>query len=117
MNRSTDVGHTKQFPIVKQRRSDVAKAMKCKDSSSRKDHSTSRYFCGVADPMFPDTDAINRVAGAVTTRPSQLCDSNVRRTSHSPEAPGEHPNTARKSSLISDKASGQQNIQQVSEVQ
>ena len=122
LNRSTHLGNAKQssqlnFPIVKQRRSDVAKAMKRKDSPSCKDHSTSRFFRGVADPKFHDNDGINRDTEIVTTRPSDPCGSNAGRTLYSRAgALGEHPDAAPKSSLISETATGQQNIQQVSEV-
>jgi hypothetical protein len=123
VNQSTHVGDAKQstplnFPIVKPRRSDVAKAMKRKDSPSCKDHSTSRFFRGVADPKFRDTDGVERDTEAVTTRPSEPCGSNVGRTLHSRAgALGHHPDTAPNSSPISETAAGQQNIQQVSEVQ
>lgn len=123
LSRSTHVGDAKQssplnFPIVKQRRGDVAKAMKRKDSPSCKDH-TSRFFRGVADPKFPDADGVNRDTEAVvmTTRPSEPCGSNVGHTLHSrAEALGEHSDTAPKSSPVQETAAGQQNIQQVSEV-
>jgi hypothetical protein len=90
--------------------------MKRKDSPSCKDHSTSRFFRGVADSKFRDTDGVNRDTEAVTTRPSEPHGSNVGRTLHSRGALGEHPDTAPKSSPISETAAGQQNIQQVSEV-
>jgi hypothetical protein len=41
------------FPTVKRRRSDVVRTIKCRQNSSRKDLSTSRYFRGVIDPNFP----------------------------------------------------------------
>jgi hypothetical protein len=119
VNQSTRVGDAKQssslnFPLVKQRRSDVAKAMKRKDNPSCKDHSTSRFFRGVADSKFRDTDGVNHDTEAVTTRPSGL---NVGRTLHSRAgALGDHPDTTPKSPPIPETAAGQQNIQQVSEV-
>jgi hypothetical protein len=122
VNQSTHVEDAKQssplnFLIAKQRRSDVAKAMKRKDSPSCKDHSTSRFFRGVADPKFRDTDGVNRDTEAVTTIPSEPCGSNVGPMLHSRAgAPGDHPDTAQKSPPISETAAGQQNIQQVSEV-
>ena len=122
LNRSThllDVKRSSQldYPIVKQRRSDVAKAMKRKDSPSCKDRSTSRFFRGVPDRKSRDTDGVNRDTGAVTTRPSEPCGSNVGDTLYSRAgALGEHPDTAPKSSPISESTAGQQNIQQVSEV-
>ena len=115
MNQSTRVGDARQssplnFPIVKQRRSDVAKAMKRKDSPSCKDQSTSRFFRGTPDPKFRDTEA-------VITRPSEPCVSNVGRALHSRAgALGDQPDATPKSSPISETAAGQQNIQQVSEV-
>jgi len=118
---STHVGDAKQSPhkfsIVKQRRSNVAKVMKRKDSPSYKDHSTSRFFRGVTDPKFRGTDGVNRVIEAVATRPSEPCGSNVGHTLH-PRAGalGEHPDTASNSSPISETAAGQQIIQHVSEV-
>jgi hypothetical protein len=121
LNRSTHLRDAKQssqlnYPIVKQRRSDVAKAMKRKDDPSSKDHSTSRFFRGVADPKFRDTDGVNRTE-AVTTGPSEPCGSNVGRTLYSRAGTlGEHPDTAPKSSPISETTAGQQNIKQVSEV-
>ena len=122
LNRSTHVGDAKQlspldFPIVKQRRSEVAKSMKRKDSPSCKDHSTSRFFRGVADPKFRDTDGISRDTEAVNTRPSEPCGSNVGSMLHSRAgALGEHLDTAPKSSPIPEAEIDQQNIQQVSEV-
>jgi hypothetical protein len=122
LNRSTHVGDAKRSsqlasPITKQRRGDVAKAMKRKDSPSCKDHSTSRFFRGAAVPKFGDTDDVDRDTEAVTTRPSEPHGSNVGRTLHSQAgALGEHPDTAPKSSPISETTAGQQNIQQVSEV-
>jgi hypothetical protein len=114
LNRSTHLGDAKQlsqlnFPIVKQRNSDVAKAMKRKDNPSCQDHSTSRFFRGVADPKVREANGVNRDTEAVTTRPSEPCGSNVGRPLHSEAgALSEHPDIAT--------ASGQQNIQQVSEV-
>lgn len=93
--------------------------MKRKDSPSCKDHTTSRFFRGVADPKFPDVDGVNRDTEAVvmTTRPSEPCGSNVGNTLHSrAEALGEHSDTASKGSPIQEMAADQQNIQQVSEV-
>jgi hypothetical protein len=122
LNLSTHLGDGKQpsqlnFPIVKQRRSDVVKAMKRKDSPSCKNHSTSRFFRGIADPKFSDTDGVNRDTEAVTTRPSEPCGSNVGRALYSRAGDlGEHPDTAQKSSPISETAAGKQNIQEVSEV-
>ena len=122
MNQSTHVGDAKQssplnFPISKQRRSDVAKALKRKDSPSCKDHSTSRFFRGAADPKFRDTDGVNRDTEAVTTIPSEPCGSKVGHMMHSRAgALGDRPDTAPKSPPIPETAAGQQNIQQVSEV-
>ena len=118
LNQSALLGDAKQsnqlnFPIVKQRGSDVAKAMKSKDS---KGHSTSRFFRGVADPKFHDTDGVNRDTEheGVTTRPSDPCGSNVGRTLHSRAgALGEHPDSAQP---ISETAASRQNIQEVPEV-
>ncbi len=91
--------------------------MKRKDGPSCKDHSTSRYFRGVADPELSGTDGVNRDAEVVITRPFEPCGSNVDRISHSQlKALSEHPDIARKGSPISDTAAGQQYIQQVSEV-
>ena len=81
--------------------------MERKGSPSCKEHSTSRFFRGVADPKFLDTDR-DRDTETVTARPSKLCGSNV--------VLGKHPDNAPKSSPISETAAGQQNIQQVSEV-
>jgi hypothetical protein len=121
LNRSTHFGDTKQpsqlnFPIVKQRRSFVAKAMKRKDSPSCKNHSTSRFFRGTADPKLSDADGVNRDTEAVTTRRSEPCGSNVERALCSRVGDCEHPDTAPKGSPSSETAADQQNIQQVSEV-
>jgi hypothetical protein len=117
--RSTHAGDGKQpsplnFPMVKQRRSNVSRAMKRKASPSRKDHSTSRYFRGVADSKFPDPDGVNE---GVTTSLFEPRGSNVEPTSHSrAEVLGEDTDTTRRGLPPSDTAAGQQNIQQVSEV-
>lgn len=119
LNQSTHVGEQPSplnFPTVKQRRSDVSKAMKRKASPSRKDHSTSRYFRGVADSKFPDSDGVNRdtegVANVFEPRGP-----NVEPTSHSRAgALGEDPDTTQRGLPTSDAVAGQQNIQQVSEV-
>ena len=122
LNRSTHVGDAKQtsplnFPIVKQRRGDVSNSMKRKDGPSRKDHSKSRYFRGVADPNFPDSNGINRDTEGVTTSHSEPRGSNLGPTSHSrAEALGGHPDVARRDLSTFDTVGDQQNIQQVSEV-
>jgi hypothetical protein len=91
--------------------------MKPKDNPSRKGRSTSRYFRGIADPQFPDSEGVNRDTEGVTTSPSEPRGSNVGPTSHSREgALGEDSDTARRGIPTSDTAPGQQNIQQVSEV-
>jgi hypothetical protein len=105
LNQSTHVNHAKQlspldFPIVKQRRSDVAKAMKRKDSASCKDHSTSRFFPGVTVPKFCDAEPCGSNVGPMYSRVGAL---------------GEHPDATPKSSLVPETVAGQKNIQQVSE--
>ena len=120
--RSTHAGDGKQppphnLPMVKQRRSNVSKAMKRKASSSRKDHSTSRYFRGVADSKFPDPDGVNRGTEGVTTSLFEPRGPNVESMSHSrAEVLGDDPDTTRRGLPPPDTAAGQQNIQQVSEV-
>jgi hypothetical protein len=91
--------------------------MKRKDSPPRKDRSTSRYFCGVEDPKFPDSDGVNRDTEGVTTSPYKPRGSYVGPTSRSQaDALGEDSDIARRGLPTSDTAPGQQNIQQVSEV-
>jgi hypothetical protein len=102
------------FPTVKQRRSDVVKTTKRKNSPPHKGHSTSRYFRAVAAPKSPD--AANRDTD-LTTSPSQPQGLNVDTVLHSPtEALDEDSVIARKPSQTTVKAADRGHIQQVSEV-
>lgn len=102
------------FPTVEQRRRDVIKTMKRKNSPSRKGHSTSRYFRAVAAPKSPD--AANRGTDMTTTL-SQPQGLNVDSMLHSPaEALDEDSIVARRPSRTTLTAAGRGNIQQVSEV-
>ena len=120
LNQPVPVGDVRQpspldFRTVKQRRSDVVKTMKRKNSPSRKGHSTSRYFRAVTAPKSPD--AANRGTGVTKSlsQPQGLnADSMLR---YSPaEALDEDSIIARRPSHISVTAAGRGNIQQVSEV-
>jgi hypothetical protein len=118
LNQPVPVGDVRQpsqldFPTVKQRRSDVVKTMKRKNSP-RKGHSTSRYFRAVTAPKSPD--AANR--GDIATSLSQPQGLNVDSMLHySPaEALDEDSIIARRPSHITVTAAGRGNIQQVSEV-
>ena len=75
------------FPIVKPRKSDIAKAMKRKrKASSGRDYTTSRYFRGdgLADCMSPEAQAVNRHAECVTPAPRSVARrSNAELTPHS----------------------------------
>jgi hypothetical protein len=101
------------FPTVKQRRGDVAKAMKRKNSSSsRKDQATSRYF-----PAPKSLDAVNHDIGGMTTNVSQPRGSNVHsapRSQH--EASDENLVIRPRPSPTRPIAAGRESIQQVSEV-
>jgi hypothetical protein len=75
------------FPIVKRRKSDVAKAMKRKRKAPLdKDYTTSRYFRGdgLADRMSPEAQAVNPDAECVTPAPRSVARrSNAELTPHS----------------------------------
>lgn len=103
-----------EFPTAKQRRSDVVKTAKRKNSPPRKGHSTSRYFRAVAGLKSPD--AANRDTDLTTSRyqPQGL---NVDTMPHSPtEALDEDSVIARRPSHTAVKAADRGHIQQVSEV-
>jgi hypothetical protein len=79
------------FPTVKRRKSDVAKAMKRKrKASSDKDYTTSRYFRdnGLADRMSLEAQAVNRNAECVTPVSRYV----ARRRSNTPHSHAESPN-------------------------
>src|SRR6266702_1442368 len=84
------------FPTVKQRKSDVARAMKRKrKASSDRDYTTSRYFRGdgLADRMSHEAQAVNCDAECVTPAPRSVPPgSNAELTPHSrSESPDEVP--------------------------
>lgn len=84
------------FPTVKRRKGDIAKAMKPKrKTSSDRDYTTSRYFRGdgLADRMSLEAQAVNRDAECVTPAPRSVARrSNAELTPHShAESPVEDP--------------------------
>jgi hypothetical protein len=100
------------FPTVKQRRGDVAKATKRKNSSSRKDQATSRYF-----PAPKSLDAADHDTGGMTTNVSQSRGSNVHPAARSQhEASDENLVIPPRPSPTRPIAAGRESIQQVSEV-
>jgi hypothetical protein len=102
------------FPTIKQRRSDVVKTMKRKNSPSRKGHATSRYFRAVAGAK--SHDAANRDTDLATSF-SQPQGLNVDPMLHSPpEALDENSVIARRPLHTTVKAADRGHIQQVSEV-
>ena len=114
LNQPVPVGDVMQpsqldFPTVKQRRGDVVKTTKRKNSPSRKGHSTSRsrYFRAVTAPKSPDAANLSQPQGL-----------NVDSMLHySPaEALDEDSIIAQRPSHITVTAAGRGNIQQVSEV-
>ena len=103
------------FPTVTQRRSDVAKTKKRKNSPSRKDQATSRYFRAVSAPKSPD--AANHDTEGMTTSISQPRGTNVDpapRSQH--EAFNKNLVIAQRPSPTPVPAIGRESIQQVSEV-
>jgi len=120
LNQPIHLGDVRQpsqldFPTVKQRRCDIAKTTKHKNSPSRKDRSTSRYFRAVAAPKSPD--AANCDTEAVTSSVSKPQGSNVDPMRHSQAEPlDEDLMIAQSPSSTPVRAAGPENIQQVSEV-
>lgn len=120
LNQPIHIGNVRQpsqldFPTVKQRRSDVAKTTRLKNSPSRKDHATSRYFRAVAAPKSPG--AANDDTEGMTTSVSKLRGTNVNlapRSQH--EAFDKDLVIARRPSPTPVPAVSREGIQQVSEV-
>ena len=85
------------FPIVKRRKSHVAKAMRKGSSSSEKDYITSRYFRGhgLADRMSQAQAAANRDADGVTP-PPRVSNPNPELTPHSRSESPDKVDTARR---------------------
>jgi hypothetical protein len=108
------------FPTVKRRKGDVAKAMKHKrKASSDRDYTTSRYFRGdgLADRLSLEAQAVNRDAECVTPAPRSVARrSNAELTPHShAETPDEdlEPITMRR---LSPTPAAPENIHQIAEV-
>jgi hypothetical protein len=108
------------FPTVKRRKADIAKAMKRKrKASSDRDYTTSRYFRGdgLADRMSLEAQAVNRDAEYVTPAPRSVARrSNAELTPHSrAESPVEdlEPITMRR---LSPTPAAPENIHQIAEV-
>jgi hypothetical protein len=81
-NQLIHIGNAKQqslpnFPVAKQRKRGVTKAVKHKNKLPYKYQSTSRYFRDVADPKFLNGDGVNRDTEGVITSPSEPHGSNV----------------------------------------
>jgi hypothetical protein len=120
LNQLIHIGNVRQlsqldFPTVKQRRSDVAKTTKRKNSPSRKDQATSRYFRAAAAPKPPD--AANHDTEGMTTSISQPRGTNVGsapRSQH--EAFDNNLVIAQRPSPTPVPEVGRERIQQVSEV-
>ena len=109
------------FPIVKRRKSDVAKAMKRKrKTSSDRDYITSRYFRGdgPADRMSPQAQAVNRDAECVTPAPRSVARcSNAELTPHSrSESQGHDPELVHRLSPTPAPITAPENIHQIAEV-
>ncbi|KAH9978468.1 hypothetical protein BJV74DRAFT_137780 [Russula compacta] len=103
------------FPVVKQRRCEVPKAVKCKNNPLLKGHSTSRFFRGTEGPKFPD--GTHHDAEGVTTSPSEPRGSAAEPESNSwAEVLDEDPKTARRCSPTHITMASRENIQQVSEL-
>lgn len=107
------------FPTVKRRKADIAKAMKRKrKASSDRDYTTSRYFRGdgLADRMSLEAQAVNRDAEYVTPAPRSVARrSNAELTPHSrAESPVEdlEPITMRR---LSPTPAAPENIHQIAE--
>jgi hypothetical protein len=119
LNQLILIGNVKQpsqldFPAVKPRRSDVAKALKRKNSRSRKGQATSRYFRTAAAPKLPD--AANHDTEGVTRTISQPRGSNVDPTPCAQREAFEENLVAERPSSPLAIAAGRESIQQVSEV-
>lgn len=120
LNQLIHIGNVRQpsqldFPTVKQRRSDVAKTTRRKNSLSLKDQATSRYFRAVAAPKSPD--AANNDTEGMTTSVPQPRGTNVNpapRSQH--EAFDKNLVIAQRPSPTPVPAVGREGIQHVSEV-
>lgn len=103
------------FPVIKQRRCEVPKAVKCKNKTLPKGHSTSRFFCGTEDPKFPD-DTHHDAEGVTTSLPEPRGSPAEPESNSQAEVLDEDPRTAQRRSPAHITTASRENIQQVSEV-